>query len=161
MVLRFLCRTIWTLPGFAAMGLSLAWALSAHALAGPAASITIRVENLSAAGGILRLGLYDRAHYPDDNSRPVAFADVKVTGTEMVINLHGIAPGAYAIETFQDLNANGEMDMNWLGFPEEPFGFSRDVRPHLRKPSFNQVAFTLAPGENMQVIHMQTSVSIL
>ncbi len=147
-----------TLPGFAAIGLALA--LGTHAQAGPAADLTIRVENLSAAGGILRLGLYDRTHYPDDNSRPVAAADVKATGNEMVIHLHGITPGTYAIETFQDLDGNGEMDMTWLGFPEEPFGFSRDVRPHLRKPPFNQVAFTLAPGENMQVIHLQTSVSI-
>jgi len=150
------------LPGLAILGMALAlvWALGAQAQAGPAANLTIRVENLSATGGILRLGLYDRAHYPDDNSKPVASADVKVTGNEMVINLHGIAPGTYAIETFQDLNANDQMDMTWLGFPEEPFGFSRDVRPHLRKPSFNQVAFTLAPGENMQVIHLQTSVSV-
>ncbi len=111
------------------MALALVWALGAHAQAGPAANLTIRVENLSATGGILRLGLYDRAHYPDDNSKPVASADVKVTGNEMVINLHGIAPGTYAIETFQDLNANDQMDMTWLGFPEEPFGFSRDVRP--------------------------------
>lgn len=150
------------MPGLAILGMALAlvWALGAQAQAGPAANLTIRVENLSATGGILRLGLYDRAHYPDDNSKPVASADVKVTGNEMVINLHGIAPGTYAIETFQDLNANDQMDMTWLGFPEEPFGFSRDVRPHLRKPSFNQVAFTLAPGENMQVIHLQTSVSV-
>ena len=159
--MRFLSRRIWTLPGLAALGLGLAWSLGAHAQAGHTASLTIRVENLSATGGILRLGLYDRTHYPDDNSKPVASADVKVTGNEMVINLHGIAPGTYAIETFQDLNANGQMDMTWLGFPEEPFGFSRDVRPHLSKPSFNQVSFTLAPGENMQVIHLQTSVSIL
>lgn len=161
--MSLLNRGIWTLPGLAAAGLVLVfvWALGAHAQGGPAADLTIRIENLAAAGGILRLGLYDRAHYPDDNSRPVASADVKVTGNEMVINLHGIAPGTYAIETFQDLNANGQMDMTWLGFPEEPFGFSRDVHPHLRKPSFNQVAFTLAPGENMQVIHLQTSVSIL
>jgi len=152
-------RKNWTLPGFTAMGLALA--LGAHAQAEPAASLTIRIENLSATGGILRLGLYDRAHYPDDNSKPVASADVKVTGKEMVINLHGITRGTYAIETFQDLNANGEMDMAWLGFPKEPFGFSLDVRPHLRKPSFNQVAFTIAPGENVQVVHLQTSVSIL
>jgi uncharacterized protein (DUF2141 family) len=150
---------VWTLPGFAATGLALA--LGAHAQAGPAADLAVRVENLSPAGGILRLGLYDRAHYPDDNSRPVASADVKVAGNEMVINLHGIAPGTYAIETFQDLNGDSKMDMTWLGFPEEPFGFSRDIHPHLRKPSFNQVAFILAPGENMQVIHLQTSISIL
>ena len=136
-------------------------ALAAQAQPAPTAQLTIRIENLSPAGGILRLGLYDRNHYPDDKSKPVASADVKATGREMVVTLHGIAPGRYAIETFQDVNSDGEMDMTWLGFPEEPFGFSRDVRPHLRKPSFNQVAFTLAPGENLQVIHLQTSISLL
>jgi uncharacterized protein (DUF2141 family) len=143
---------LWTLPGLAAGIL----AMTLAAQAAPAADLTIRVENLSPAGGILRLGLYDRAHYPDDNSKPVASADVKATGTEMVITLRGIAPGRYAIETFQDLNADGEMDMTWLGFPEEPFGFSRDVHPRLHKPAFAQVAFTLSPGENMQVIHLQS-----
>jgi uncharacterized protein (DUF2141 family) len=51
--------------------------------------------------------------------------------------------------------------MTWLGFPEEPFGFSRDAHPHLHKPSFGQVAFTLAAGENLQVIHLQSSISLL
>jgi uncharacterized protein (DUF2141 family) len=149
---------LWTWPGLAA-GL-LGMAMAAQAQTAPTASLTIRVEHLSPAGGILRLGLYDRAHYPDDNSKPTASADVKAVGTEMVITLHGIAPGSYAIETFQDINADDKMDMTWLGFPREPFGFSRDVHPHLRKPAFSQVAFTLAPGENMQVIHLQTSVSL-
>ena len=151
-------RRTWTLPGLAA-GL-VTMTLFAHAQAAPSAELTIRIENLSPAGGILRLGLYDRSHYPDDNSKPVASADVKATGTELIVTLRGIAPGTYAIETFQDIDGDGEMDMTWLGFPEEPFGFSRDVHPHLRKPSFAQVAFTLSPGENLQVIHLQTSVSL-
>jgi len=157
--LGLLNRIFWTLPGFAA-GL-LGMTLAAHAAPGATADLTIRVETLSPAGGILRLGLYDRTRYPDDNSKPVASADVKASGSEMVITLHGIVPGSYAIETFQDLNADGKMDVTWLGLPEEPFGFSRDARPHLNKPSFGQVAFTLAPGENMQVIHLQTSISLL
>ena len=138
MDLRLLSRRIWTLPGFAAMGLVLAWTLGTHAQAGPAASLSIRVENLSATGGILRLGLYDRTHYPDDNSRPVASADVKVTGNEMVINLHGIAPGTYAIETFQDVNSNHKMDTSWLGLPQKPFGFSRDAQPGIGRGADRQ-----------------------
>lgn len=148
------------------------WMLLAAGLLAPAraqepvrvqdtATLVIHVQDVSPKGGTLRLGLYDEARYPDDDATPVASADVRAELGETVITLNNVPPGTYAIETFQDLNANGEMDMTWLGFPEEPFGFSRDVRPHLRKPSFNQVAFTLAPGENMQVIHLQTSVSIL
>jgi uncharacterized protein (DUF2141 family) len=124
--------------------------------AAPAANLTIRVENVLPSGGVLRLGLYDAARYPDDNSRPIASADVPAVAGETVITLHNIPPGVYAIQTFQDVNANDRMDTSWLGLPLEPFGFSRDATPFLSKPSFDEVKFTLTAGENSQDIHLQT-----
>ncbi len=124
-----------------------------------AADLTIRVENVLPAGGVLRLGLYDAALYPDDNSKPIASADVPAIGGETVITLHGVAPGIYAIEAFQDVNANNKMDTTWMGLPLEPFGFSQDAKPFLSKPSFDDVKFTLAPGENSLVIHLQNSIT--
>jgi uncharacterized protein (DUF2141 family) len=123
-----------------------------------AADLTIRVENVLPAGGMLRLGLYDAALYPDDDSKPVASADVPAIAGETVVTLHGIAPGVYAIQTFQDVNANNKMDTTWMGLPLEPFGFSQDAKPFLSKPSFDEVKFTLTAGENVQVIHLQNSV---
>ena len=122
------------------------------------ADLTIRVENVLPAGGIVRLGLYDAARYPDDNSKPVASADVPAVAGETVITLHGIAPGTYAIQTFQDVNANDKMDTSWVGLPLEPFGFSQDATPFLSKPSFDDVKFTLVAGENSQTIHLQNSI---
>jgi uncharacterized protein (DUF2141 family) len=124
--------------------------------AAPAANLTIRVENVLPSGGVLRLGLYDAARYPDDNSRPIASADVPAVAGETVITLHNIPLGVYAIQTFQDVNANDRMDTSWLGLPLEPFGFSRDATPFLSKPSFDEVKFTLTAGENSQDIHLQT-----
>jgi uncharacterized protein (DUF2141 family) len=124
-----------------------------------AADLTIRVENVLPAGGVLRLGLYDAALYPDDNSKPIASADVPAIGGETVVTLHGVAPGIYAIEAFQDVNANNKMDTTWMGLPLEPFGFSQDAKPFLSKPSFDDVKFTLAAGANSQVIHLQNSIT--
>jgi uncharacterized protein (DUF2141 family) len=124
-----------------------------------AADLTIRVENVLPAGGVLRLGLYDAAAYPDDNSKPVASADVPAIGGETVVTLRGIQPGVYAIQTFQDVNANNKMDTTWVGLPLEPFGFSQDAKPFLSKPPFDDVKFTLAAGENTQVIHLQSMVN--
>jgi len=121
--------------------------------------LTIQVENVLPDGGILRLGVYDRARYPDNNAVPVASANVIPAAPLTTIVLHGIPPGIYAIETFQDLNSNGKMDTSWLGLPLEPFGFSRDARPFLAKPSFDDVKFTVAAGENVLVIHLQNSIS--
>jgi uncharacterized protein (DUF2141 family) len=123
------------------------------------ANLTVRVENVLPAGGVLRLGLYDAARYPDDNSKPVASADVPAVPGETVITLHAIPPGVYAIQTFQDVNANDKMDTSWLGLPLEPFGFSQDATPFLSKPAFDEVKFVLVAGENSQVIHLQNTIS--
>jgi uncharacterized protein (DUF2141 family) len=121
------------------------------------ANLTIHVEHVSVRGGTLRLGLYDATQYPNDDSTPVATADVPATPGATTVVLKGLPPGRYAIESFQDINGNGKMDKSWLGLPEEPFGFSRDARPFLSKPGFNAVAFTITVGENSQTLHLQNS----
>ena len=140
--------------------------LVALCLAGPAwaaapATLVIHVENVSPKGGTLRLGLYDQAGYPDDDSTPVASADVPARLGETVVTLTNLQPGTYAIETFQDINSNNRMDTTWLGFPLEPFGFSRDARPYLSKPRFARVKFELVPGTNVQILHLQNSISLV
>jgi len=119
-------------------------------------TLTIRVENVSPRGGILRLGLYDEANYPDDKAT-AASADVTARPGETVITLTGIRPGTYAIETYQDINSNDRMDTNWIGYPLEPFGFSRDAKPLLSKPGFGKVSFQVVAGENVQVLHLMNS----
>jgi uncharacterized protein (DUF2141 family) len=91
----------------------------------------------------------------------VASADVKAEMGETVITLSNIPPGIYAIETFQDINSNHKMDTSWFGFPLEPFGFSRDARPHLSKPRFSAVKFDLVAGMNVQTLHLQNSISLI
>jgi len=124
------------------------------------ANLTIHIERISPQGGVLRLGVYDAAHYPDDKSIPLAAADVPADAGAVTVRLTGLPPGRYAIESFQDVNANGRMDTSLLGLPLEPYGFSRDARPFLSKPGFGAVAFTLAPGENSQTLHLQNSSAV-
>jgi len=142
----------------AVLGGGVAWAAPAGSTAAPTASLTIHVLNVLPSGGILRLGVYDAARYPDDDSKPVASADVPALAPETIITLHGIPPGTYAIQTFQDVNSNGKMDTSWVGLPLEPFGFSDDAKPFLSKPSFDAVKFTLAAGDNSQLLHLQNSI---
>ena len=141
---------------------SAVWIAVAAALtAAPAfaADLTIRVGNVLPSGGVLRMGLYNEALYPDDESKPIATADVGAVSPETVVTLHNVPPGIYAIQAFQDLNSNNKMDTTWLGLPLEPFGFSRDAKPFLSKPSFDDVKFIVAAGENSQSLHLQNMTS--
>lgn len=148
---------LW-IPACIAGAVLAAPARPATPVAKPTADLTIRIKNVLPAGGVLRLGLYDEARYPDDDSKPIASADVPAVPGETVVTLHGLPPGIYAVQTFQDVNANDKMDTSWVGLPLEPFGFSQDATPFLSKPSFDDVKFALVPGENSLTIHLQNSV---
>jgi uncharacterized protein (DUF2141 family) len=125
------------------------------------ATLVVHVQGVSPKGGMLRLGLYDEARYPDDNVAPVVAADVKAELGENTITLQNVPAGTYAIEAFQDVNSNGKMDTSWIGIPQEPFGFSRDAKPVLSKPAFAKVKFDVAAGVNTQTLHLQNSVSLI
>lgn len=153
----------WTLAALAGA----AWMLLAVSLVSPAhaqdqtASLVIHIEDVSPKGGILRLGLYDEARYPDDNSTALASADVKAEAGRTTITLNNLAPGTYAIQCYQDINSNDKMDTSWFGIPQEPFGFSRDAHPRLSKPRFAAVKFEVLPGANEQTLHLQNSISLI
>ena len=159
--------------GLAAAPLLLGWLVAIVALVQPAradeaeaakpvptATLTIHIENVG-KGGMVRLGLYDRAGYPDDKSKPVASADVTAVEGETIVTLRDVPPGTYAIETYQDVNNNDRMDTTWLGLPLEPYGFSRDAHPVLSKPPFSKVKFALLAGVQDQTLHLQSGVSLV
>jgi uncharacterized protein (DUF2141 family) len=124
-------------------------------LAASAATLTVKVQNIDKKGGVLRLSLYDEASWSNNESVPIASADVPAVAPETVVRLSNLKPGVYGVKTYQDANRNGEFDQNWLGWPLERYGFSRDARPFLSAPGFDRTEVTLSDGENAIVIHLQ------
>ena len=124
-------------------------------LAASAATLTVMVENIGNKGGELRLSLYDEASWSNDNSEPIASADVPAVPPEITVVFKDIAPGVYGVKTYQDANRNHRFDQNWLGWPLERYGFSRDAHPRFSEPGFDRTKFTLSDGENAIVIHLQ------
>jgi uncharacterized protein (DUF2141 family) len=137
------------------MRIFLAALLALWPLAASAATLTVTVENIGKKGGVLRLSLYDEALWPNDESQPIASANVPALSPETIVTFKDLAPGVYGVKTYQDANRNGKFDQNWLGWPLERYGFSRDARPFLSAPGFERTKFTLADGENAIVIHLQ------
>jgi len=142
-------------PAVAMLALVLSLAGTMPALAQARANLSVTVQGVIPPGGILRMGLYDRAGYSKNNG--TAFADVPAIVGVTVVTFKDIAPGEYAVMAHQDLNSNDETDSNFLGIPTEPYGFSRDAKPFLSKPGFDAVRFTLVAGENSQTLRLQNT----
>lgn len=110
-------------------------------------SIRIEVKlNKPAVGDVLLALCPDSASFEDEvNCR---FEKIKATASTVVFDLSGVAPGTYAIRAVHDVDADGDIDVNKLGIPTEPFGFSNDAMGKMGPPTFEQAKFTVKPGAN-------------
>lgn len=64
-----------------------------------------------------------------------------------VVEVRGLKAGDYSFVAYLDENGDGKLNRNALGKPKEPFIFSNDVKPKLKKPSFDETKVFVAPGE--------------
>lgn len=107
--------------------------------------LAIRSE-FAPAGGHVRVTVYDGE---------AGFLETAVAKHDAVVNEEGLAlltiddltPGDYAFVAYYDRNGDGKLNRSVLGKPKEPYIFSNDVRPKLRKPTFSETKVAVAPGE--------------
>jgi uncharacterized protein (DUF2141 family) len=118
-----------------------------------AATLTITIRGVLPQPSELWLGVFDAATY-EDGPAPV-HQKIAAAAPETVVTFENLTPGRIAVKVLQDLNGNGEMDSTLIGFPEEPFGLSNDIKPNMSAPGFDETAFDLKPGPNAIVITMQ------
>lgn len=131
-------RTLWSVI----LTLSLAAAASG-------ADLTVTVAGLKETGGILSVSLFNtEASWNEDGTMGVRQRLDVDEKTEVVV-FDDLVPGTYAIRLMHDENGNGKLDTNWLGIPNEGWGFSNN--PRTRGPAkWSQAAFELG-DENMEI----------
>ena len=68
-----------------------------------------------------------------------------------VLTITDIKPGEYWIRVYHDLNGNGELDVNYLGIPKEPYGFSNNVRPVFGPPDPEDMLFKVSGNTRISI----------
>lgn len=84
----------------------------------------------------------------------LASKKVKVSDKEVTLTFDDVSSGDYAITTFHDENDNNKLDTNFLGIPNEPYGFSNDARGSFGPPSFEK-AKVKVDGNKKLVINLK------
>lgn len=57
----------------------------------------------------------------------------------------------YALAIFHDVNANKYLDKNFLGMPEEKYGFSNDARGTFGPPYYSEASFKVSPNQQLKI----------
>lgn len=118
--------------------------------------LRLSLSNIQQAKGRVYIAVYDR----EDNFLSLdRMRDRKIIPLSGVGNLQTVfadlPPGTYAISCFHDVNGNGKLDTNFLGIPSEPYGFSNNVRPKFRAPSWAESKFELKNTGTDQSIRLE------
>jgi len=109
-------------------------------------AVVLAVEApFAAPGSAVRLTVYDA---PDTFLEKALLKEQGVVGDDgvAVVTLRGLEPGDYAFVAYLDENGDMKLNKNAIGKPTEPFIFSNNVKPKLKRPSFSQTRVDVAPG---------------
>ncbi len=114
--------------------------------------VSLQVKNIRQTKGTFTVSFYRSQKEFLQKGREAHIRHIHINGGSVQnIEICNVQPGAYAVAVLQDLDSDGDMKMSAVGTPREPFGFSNDIKPHLKAPSFAQCSFTLPQGASTTV----------
>lgn len=104
--------------------------------------LQVEFSNILEAKGDLYVAVYNssNAFLKEDQVFRKIIVPITQTGA-LKVSIDDLPPGQYALSCFHDVNGNGKLDTNWMGIPNEPYGFSNNARPKFRAPNWGEASF--------------------
>ena len=112
------------------------------------------ILNKPDAGGKLRLALCPSAE-AYKTEKGCLMKSVDADANTVSCDFQEISPGTYAVKVFHDVNSNGELDKSWIGWPQEPYGFSNDAPVNTGPPPFKLAAIHVKEGQQTERIRLR------
>jgi uncharacterized protein (DUF2141 family) len=113
-------------------------------------SLSIELAGLQPQGAVMVQLFSTEAGY--QSGAGIGARRVAITSATARVDFADLAPGQYAFRMFHDVNGDGQMNTNVMGIPTEPFAFSNNARGSFGPARWEDAAFTLNAGANVQQI---------
>ena len=134
------------------------WGLGSMAM-GQIGEVRILTTDIGVSkGGQLSVGLFDsKESFPKTGQG--RYTQLKKIGkSQMVVEFDEVTEGTYALAAFQDLDKDEKLKTNFMGFPQEPLGFSNNVKIRFGPHSFAQEKYEI---EKLGVNHKKIQTEIV
>lgn len=116
--------------------------------------LTLSFPGLATKSGKVMIAVYDSAQ-GWSAGKAVRVGAANASDAEPSAKIPALPVGTYAVRVFQDIDGDGKMSKNPFGLPTEPYGFSRDAMGAMGPPSFDDAAFQVKTGANIQALHLK------
>ena len=119
------------------------------------ADIQLAVDGFRNDRGEIRAALFASPSGWTERGREVATCRAEIHQGRATCTFRGVPEGEYAIAFLHDEDGNGDLARNFLGIPEEGFGFSNDAPPSFGPPSFRDASVTHQGGTTSLQAHVR------
>lgn len=125
--------------------------VSLFAMYSDAADLTVDVNGVRNSKGKIRFAIFDKAREFPEGHETISI-NVPAKSGVVTVRFSSINPGIYAVAVHHDEDNDNEMDTNFLGIPEEGYGFSNNPKILLSPPTFEISGFKV--GDKNKSISM-------
>ncbi len=119
----------------------------------PGGTLVVDVGNVRSAKGNVHIDICPEAKFLKDDCPYSGQSPARIGATTVIVR--NLPAGRYAVQAFDDENANGKVDRALFGIPKEGVGFSRDARIGLGPPKWNDAYFDFDGRGARIVLHMR------
>lgn len=113
--------------------------------------VILNVQGIQVSkGGEISAGIFKKDTFPKVGQQFIG-KEVAVSAVQMQIVFDGVPIGTYAMVAFQDIDKDKKLKSNFVGFPTEPVGFSRNARIKLGPPDFNDARVEIQQGKTLTI----------
>jgi len=107
-------------------------------------SLQVSISGASSDTGSIRILVFSKpSGFPDQVKQAVRSISLPPKSGKASFKLTDLPAGTYAIGVIHDLDNNGKLSTNAVGYPTEKFGFSKNPKVYFGPPSFEKAAFVL------------------
>ena len=99
-------------------------------------------------GGEISAGIFKQENFPKVGKQFIG-REIKVSTELIQIVFENVPVGHYAMVAFQDIDKNKKLKSNFVGFPSEPIGFSRDAKINFGPPDFDDAKVEIQQGKTL------------
>ena len=113
-------------------------------------TLDIKISNIKKNTGKIVVEIYDSK----TSWLKAPYQKMELSSSQVIQTaLFKVPYGKYAVTVYQDLNSNGEADMNFLGIPKELVGFGNNYKP-FGEPKFKSCTIEFKAGSKPQQIKL-------
>ncbi len=108
----------------------------------PTSQLNIQIQGISNSRGNICYTIFSRSDgFPRDGAKALKAECSPLENQPLTLSIDGLNAGNYAVAVFHDENADGQLNTNAVGIPQEGFGFSNNPPILTGAPKFSEATF--------------------